>query len=257
MQLLDATTELEERLAHAGHVLLCLDFDGTLADIAEHPSQVAMPPGMRRAIGSLARRDNVSVAVISGRDRSDVLARVRVPCLFYAGNHGLDISGPGILFVEPTAAACSSAIRDMVEQLRSELRPISGAWVEDKGLTLSVHYRLVDRDQHEKVRQIVYSVLAAADQEFFLTEGRKVCEIRPPVHWNKGSAVGWIKEHLDRPDLLVIYLGDDITDEDAFAVLPQDITVKVGVPMETAAHYHVDSPAEVQEFLEWLSDRIH
>jgi trehalose 6-phosphate synthase/phosphatase len=128
--------------------------------------------------------------------------------------------------------------------------------VENKGLTVSVHYRQVAAGDAEEVRSIVQSALASPDCPFHLTMGNKVYEIRPRVHWNKGTAVGWIKEQIGKPDALVIYLGDDMTDEDAFAAFPDGITAKVGIPSETIALYQMEGPAEVLRFLEWLESLL-
>jgi phage/conjugal plasmid C-4 type zinc finger TraR family protein len=87
--------------------------------------------------------------------------------------------------------------------------------------------------------------------------GHMVFEIRPRVNWNKGTAVGWIKDKLSRPDAQAINVGDDVTDEDAFGALPDGITIKVGEmkvgeTVETAARYHVKGPGEVRRFLDWI-----
>jgi len=96
--------------------------------------------------------------------------------------------------------------------------------------------------------------VASAPHDFALTAGHMVLEIRPQVRWNKGSAVGWIKKKLARPDVLAIYIGDDVTDEDAFNAMPDGVTIRVGGEPQTAARYQLVSPAEVRKFLEWLDE---
>src|SRR5262249_30689845 len=91
---------------------------------------------------------------------------------------------------------------------------------------------------------------------FRLAKGNKVFEIRPRVPWNKGTAVHWIQQQLGRPDALTIYLGDDITDEDAFMALPEAISVKVGKMSRTAADFRLKDPAEVCRFLAWVDSRL-
>jgi trehalose 6-phosphate phosphatase len=255
--LFDAMREVGEQIVQAPHVLLCSDFDGTLTPIVEDPAQTSLSPEVRRVLHSLAGQERLSLAVISGRARADLQARVGIPGLFYAGNHGLEISGPGCSFVEPTAEAHGASLKELGADLATKLRPVAGAFVEDKGLTLSVHYRRVADAEGEEVRRIVHAALASKDHPFHLTAGDKAYEIRPRVYWNKGAAVGWILGQLDEPAALVIYLGDDVTDEDAFAALPEGITVKVGGPSETAARYRLEDPAEVLRFLEWLESFVH
>jgi trehalose 6-phosphate phosphatase len=247
--------EVADRLAVAPTVLLCSDFDGTLAPLVDSPDQAALPPAMFDLLGGLARYEHIVPAVISGRALADVRQRVGLPGLIYAGNHGLEIAGPDFTFVEPGAAECRDKLRELVVELGSRLDSIAGVLVEDKGLTASVHYRQVASEQWEDVRHQVHTVLAGASHPFVLTPGHRVFNIRPRVYWHKGDAVLWIANAVSRPDSLIIYLGDDVTDEDAFAALPDAITVKVGDTPETTARYHLEGPAAVKQFLEWLIQR--
>jgi trehalose 6-phosphate phosphatase len=252
-RLFDAQQVLEERIASASHVLLCLDFDGTLASFVANPIGASLSQQMERALKALADRDGISLAIISGRERADLQAHVNINGLIFAGNHGLEISGPGFLFVEPSAVAKSAELQHMTDLLRTSLREIPGVQVEDKGLTASVHYRNTPPDHWDEVKRLVHSVLASADHPFLVSPGEKIFEIRPRVNWHKGSAVARILEHLNQPDALVIYVGDDATDEDAFRSIADGITVKVrAAGAETAAQYLLENPPEVRKFLEWI-----
>jgi trehalose-phosphatase len=101
---------------------------------------------------------------------------------------------------------------------------------------------------------MVHAVLSQTSHPFVLAAGEKVFDIRPRVYWHKGSAVEWIAAKLGKPGTLPIYVGDDVTDEDAFAALTQGITVKVGEAGQTAARYQLDGPPEVRKFLEWIDE---
>jgi trehalose 6-phosphate phosphatase len=247
--LLDAIEEVSERIIQAPHLMLCLDFDGTLIPYADNPADVVVPPEVRRILVSLVKRPRTSLALVSGRGLSDLQGRIDISGAIYAGNHGMEISGDGIRFVEPTAVKCRPELQALAEDLSARLRGISGIIVEDKGLTLSVHYRRVEQSQEETVRRLVHDALARTSHPFHLTGGNKVFEIRPRVDWNKGTAVTWIEDRLDISEAEILYAGDDLTDEDAFAALPEGITIKVGACLATAAHYCVESPEEMQEFL--------
>jgi trehalose 6-phosphate phosphatase len=254
--LFDAIHHVEQQVMQAGHVLLCLDYDGTLTHFTASPVGAHLSPQMERVLLSLAEQEMASLAIVSGRNRADLQARVGIAGLIYVGNHGLEISGPGFLFVEPTAASHVGALQELADQLTKMVEPITGAVVENKGLTISVHYRLVPPGLWDEVRRVVHDALARTTHPFVLTTGEKIFEIRPRVYWNKGSAVCWIKERLGKPDVLPIYVGDDTTDEDAFVALPDGITIKVGEAGETAARYLLDGPAEVRKFLEWFDDTL-
>jgi trehalose 6-phosphate phosphatase len=251
-QLLDAAQEVGERIAQASHLLVCLDFDGTLTKIVAHPAEVVLDRDTRDVVAKLAGREDVTVAVVSGRARSDLLARVDVAGLIYAGNHGLEISGPGFVFIEPSAATCREQLHALAKELAARLNAIPGAFVEDKGLTISVHDRKVSAERQEEVRRLVHTALANSKHPFQLTLGDRVYDIRPRVHWDKGVAVAWIREQIRKPDALAVYLGDDATDEDAFAGLREEITIKVGPNGETVAHYRLGTFTDVRKFLQWL-----
>ncbi|HEV3237522.1 MAG TPA: trehalose-phosphatase [Gemmataceae bacterium] len=255
--LFDHLDELGRRIDAARSLALFLDFDGTLVPLNDSPDQVQLPPSLRRRLLALSNQENRIVAVVSGRQRSDLQARVNVPGLVYAGNHGLEISGPGFLFIEPSAIDYRDKMVEFAKGLETRVKGIPGAWVEDKGLTLSVHSRLVGPEQSDDLRRIVHAALEYTSHPFVLSLGDHVYEIRPRVDWDKGTAVRWIRERMGVPDALSIYIGDDRTDEDAFAAIAEGITIKVGEPTETTAGYYVRSPAEVERFLEWLTIREH
>jgi trehalose-phosphatase len=111
-------------------------------------------------------------------------------------------------------------------------------------------------ENQETVRLAVHNVLASSMHPFVLTMGRLVFDIRPRVYWNKGEMVRWIAMRVGQPEALVVFLGGDPTDEDAFAALPNGVTVRVGAGSETAAKYHLEGPDGVRKFLEWLGDEL-
>jgi trehalose 6-phosphate phosphatase len=238
--------------------VLLLDFDGTLAPIVDRPEQASLPAATRIALEHLRTCDGVSLAIVSGRGLPDVRARAGVADIAYAGNHGMEIEGPGIHRVHGEAERARPRLESVAGQLRTALAEIEGAIVEDKGLTLSVHFRLV-RDA--EVANVDLSVRAAAEREptLHVTTGKKVLEVRPRVDWHKGRAVEFLLAQLDPPEgSPVLYLGDDTTDEDAFRAL-QSWTggegVLVGDPAQrdTAAACYLRDPAEVATLLEALA----
>jgi trehalose 6-phosphate phosphatase len=250
--LLDNLLEISARISCAPHILLCSDFDGTLAPIADEPSTAGLSLPIRRVLRKLAANERISVAIVSGRELADVRKLVGIPGLIYAGNHGLEISGAGFFFIEPTAASFIERLETLAADLGRGLQHIPGAIVENKGLTLSIHDRLVAEENRREVFDIVCAAVRSALLSLKLTAGNRVHEVRPPVEWNKGIAVRWIAEKIAKPGCLIVYIGDDVTDEDAFAALPDGVTVKVGNQLPTAAQYKLDGPERVQQFLEWV-----
>lgn len=250
--LLEALDEVAAAVESAAHVLLFLDFDGTLAPIVERPGLARVPPATLATLERLARRPDCTIGVISGRALCDVKEVVGLDGVVYAGNHGLEISGGGLRFDETTAARHRRDTASVVGTLSGRLAHIPGVLVEGKGLTASVHYRRVRLWDRAEVEQVVRRTVPGDHPNLVVTPGKMVWEVRPRVGWNKGSAVRWVRERLGLPRALTFYIGDDRTDEDAFAEVGPFVTARVGPPQPTLAGYHVGGTEEVAEFLLWL-----
>jgi trehalose-phosphatase len=252
--LLQNLVPIGKRLAAASHVLIGLDYDGTLTPIVNDPAQATLGSDVRELLCAIAARPRTSVAVVSGRGLLDVRTQVGIDEIIYAGNHGLEIAGPSVHFTEPTAVKNKKALEWITRALANELAAIAGVVVEDKGLTVTVHYRQVVASLRKKVFRHVTAALAVAPKTFRGSPGHEVIEIRPCVDWHKGTALKWIADHLKTPKVLTVFVGDDQTDEDAFRFLQGGITVKVGDFSGTSANFHVEGPADVASFLRWLAN---
>jgi trehalose-phosphatase len=247
--------EVLARVESAPALLLFLDFDGTLAPIAPTPPQAMMPEETRILVAELSQTPGVTVAVMTGRAIKDAREKMRLGNLIYAGNHGMEISGGGIEYVHPEAEALRSELNSAASALARSLEAIEGVEVEDKGLTASVHYRGAAASERERILHAVEEALERHDGRLCLTQGRMVFEIRPFVEWNKGAAAAWLRSRIHR-DALPVCVGDDATDEDAFRVLADGVTVKVGCGFATVAGYCVDSVEEVSTFLRWIASTL-
>jgi trehalose 6-phosphate phosphatase len=246
--------------ARAGRIFVGLDFDGTLAPIVPHPDDAVLPEGMRAVLARLGARPDTLVAILSGRGLADVRARVDVPGLYFAGNHGLEIEGPGITRLDPVAAQARPELERIAVACRHELADVPGAIVEDKGASLSVHYRLVaERDARARVRETVRAI-AAAHEGVRVQGGKMLVEVRPDVAWHKGAALTYLRRALsDGVDIPALFIGDDRTDEDAFRALGPNgwgIVVAEMLPAQpdTAARAWLRDPAEVADLLGRLDE---
>jgi len=250
--------ELNRRLRAAGRVLLLCDYDGTLAPIADGPELADLPEKTRQLLRELARQGRFTLGIISGRALADLKQRVNIDGLIYAGNHGLEIEGPGIGIVIPLAEEMRPVFRLIHQVLSKAMVPIRGVFVENKGLTISVHYRMVEESKSEEVSNIFEKVIATARSlgKVRITHGKKVYEVRPPVDWDKGKAISLIIDKFGKKkmknELLPVFLGDDQTDEDGFKVIAKHNGISIFVGENTdssAARYYLRSPAEVEQFL--------
>lgn len=195
-----------------------LDYDGVLTPIVDNPSDAVLGPRMRRIVSDLAQR--TTVCVVSGRDRAVVTELMGLDDLIVAGSHGFDIHSPRTGTITHDA---SSGFEGLVEEVTAEVTEaaaaIEGTLVEPKHASVALHYRAVDPARHAEVSELVDRVLADHPGELRVTPGKFVHEIQPRIDWNKGRAVEHLLDVLDLrgPDILPVYLGDDVTDEDAFA----------------------------------------
>jgi trehalose 6-phosphate phosphatase len=242
-----------------GRLVLLLDFDGTLAPIVDRPEMAAMPEATRRALGRLMRMDGVEVAVVSGRGLADVRERAAIEGIAYAGNHGMEIHGPGVDRVHPQAAAARPALERAKAQLTAVVAQVPGGWVEDKELTLSIHFRQAPPERVPQLTQQV-ALVTAMTPGLRMTTGKQVLEVRPAVDWDKGKAVLFLLAQMKPPaGAAVLYLGDDRTDEDAFRALAEG-GVGEGVLISdhpspgTAAAAHLRDPSEVAGLFDALAD---
>jgi len=240
------------------HLYLFLDFDGTLTPIRKDPKKVRLGKKMRYTLKNLANKSNISVAVVSGRALGDIKRRVGLKNITYVGNHGLEASGPHLEFVLPSARKAEKTIKSVRENLKKRLKKFKGIIIEDKQLSLSVHYRMADKRNIKDIIQIIELVTNPhrKKHKIKVTEGKKVREIRPPATWDKGLAVKKLLE-LEKKRLkkriVPICMGDDKTDEDIFKLFKtRGYAVKITKEPDktSAANYYLRNTSEVRNILQ-------
>jgi trehalose-phosphatase len=256
-----SATALRERMAGKG-VAVFLDYDGTLTPIVDRPEDAIISEGMREVVRGLARR--CTVCVVSGRDRAVVQQLMGVDDLVVAGSHGFDIWSPeGGRIEREEGAGFADLLGSVTDTFRKEVASVNGALVEPKKSSVAVHYRLVDEHERPRIKELVDRVLAAHPQALKMTPGKMVYEIQPKLEWDKGKAVLYLLRALglDRDDVLPLYIGDDITDEDAFRALAgRGVGILVADPVDpevagrrTAAEFLLRDTAEVEDLLDALA----
>jgi len=258
---LENSDQLARRLAGRQPAMF-LDYDGTLTPIVDRPEDAVISEGMRDAIRGLAER--CPVVIVSGRDRRVVQELMGLDDLIVAGSHGFEIWSPvGGAIEREEGAGFEGLLDEVKERLHTEMDPIKGALVEPKKTSVAVHYRLVAEDERPRVKEIVDAVLGEHPDELKVTPGKMVYEIQPKLDWDKGKSVLYLLEALDvnRKDVVPIYVGDDITDEDAFETLKgRGIGIFVGRAEDpevsgrtTSADYVLHTTQEVECFLDGLA----
>jgi trehalose 6-phosphate phosphatase len=255
--LAEVQAEVAGRPADTAFVLL-LDFDGTLAEFNPDPAAPELTPERWELLSRISREPGVSLGIVSGRRLDDLRARTRLPNhVFHAGLHGLEIEIDGERITHPDLAAAEARVEGLAACLRKLHDEFPDVFIEDKGASVAVHTRRLPHDHYERVfaRADVLAVPWIAAQHVRRLEGNAVVEYLPNISGHKGEATTWITrkvEHQYSRRAWVAYIGDDITDEDAFRAIECGIGVLVGL-RPTAATYKLDGIADVDRFLRWCS----
>jgi len=249
--LFTAWGEVEARIRAARKVFLLLDYDGTLTPIVARPELALCPPEAKSLLEKLRNCPGSQVAIISGRALEDLKGKVGVSGIIYVGNHGLEMENPAGIHRKNLSPRRREELGRVRKELEAGLSSFAGVSFEDKGPTLTVHYRNAPRGSEGPVQAAVERVLAGYPDRWRISTGKKIVEIHPRIEFDKGKTV---RELLDRSPgarLLPVYLGDDRSDEEAFlAVREGGISVFVGPePESSAASFFLRDPSEVLEFL--------
>lgn len=259
--------EVDKWVKKATRILLFLDYDGTLTQIAARPEMAVLSPEAKEILRQISQHRLFKLAIISGRGLGNVRTLVGLENIAYVGNHGLEIECPPryreepgletITFIHPIAKEIESVLRKLEHILREKLAGIDGVIIENKGLSLSVHYRLANETAANRTKRIFLAAIEGeeARDKLRVTEGKKVLEARPSVDWNKGKAIEWLLKICGIPGGLAIFAGDDSTDEDGFQVLQRVGGISIFIGEDTGssnAHYYLRSPEQLLQWLERL-----
>lgn len=218
--------------------LCAFDFDGTLAPIVDHPHRAAMRARTRNLLRRLAAL--YPCVIVSGRVRADVLSKLgAVNVARVIGNHGAEI--------EAVTRSSRERVRRWKATLERQLGSFPGLWMEDKGISLTLHYRQSPH-KAEARRRILAAAQKLADVRVF--GGKQVVNLAPVSAPHKGDALAAERNRLACN--WVLYVGDDENDEDAFALDGNIVSVRVGRSQRSHASYYLRAQSEVDELITLL-----
>jgi trehalose 6-phosphate phosphatase len=255
----EVEAEVARRPAGSAFVLL-LDFDGTVAEFSPDPAAPELTPERFDLLSAIARHPEVSLGIVSGRRLDDLRKRTRLPDhVYHAGLHGLEIEVDGRRTTHPDLAAAVEKMDGLADCLKKLLGEFPEVYIEDKGASVAVHTRRLPKSDYDTVfaRADILAVPWIAEALVRRLEGNAVVEYLPNIHGHKGEATRWITQDVEskfaRP-AWVAYIGDDITDEDAFNAIEPGCGIGVLVGLRpTSATHKIDGIADVDRFLRWLA----
>lgn len=235
-------------------VVLFFDYDGTLTPIVSHPKDAHLSEEMRNMLIRLSNQ--CTLAVISGRGLNDIKSRVGIKGIYYSGSHGYEIEGPSIKMEYEPALEFIETFDALERELTKQLADVEGALVERKKFSIALHYRNVAESEVDLVKKAADKAVKKYPK-IRKSYGKKVYELQPDLEWNKGKALEWLMEELniEKMGSKIFYIGDDITDEDAFsAIKTYGIGILVGTQVRTTgAQYKLKDVDQTLRFLEILS----
>ncbi len=258
----DVAADIDRR-TRGRHLLLLTDFDGTLSALAPTPAAAVLSDDVRAQIAAVRVFPSVTVGVVSGRRLADVRQRVGPAAEFVAGLHGLEIDGPKVTFRHHQLDATAPVIASILDTAERKLAWCPGIYFENKTYALACHVRLSPPELRDRALN-AFRALAAPQLEARMLKtmaGAMVLELLPHVGWHKGRAAEWIRTrvrtHVTQP-VSIVYLGDDRTDEDAFAALGDD-DMAIGVGERPHAHFidwRLAGPPSVGRLMAHLADLL-
>lgn len=248
----DNLVALDKMFKLAPRLLVTLDFDGTLSALTETPAQARLEPKLHKAVKQLSVTWGVSVFILSGRSLDNVRQKVAIKGLYYAGNHGMEIKGPGFSWLDKVAVKSRKLLAELAEGLDKWFPPYTGVLVEDKVFSVSVHYRNLKPAYRHSFLGRMGLLMRQKNNFIHWRRGHKVFEALPNGSADKGHAVQLLLKHLGEP--LAIAVGDDLTDEDMFRVLEKKgVTVRVGKKANSKAKYYLSTQTEVLRLLRFIT----
>jgi trehalose 6-phosphate phosphatase len=236
---------------HRSSLVLLFDYDGTLTPIVEHPHMAVLDDRTRQLLASLADRPRIHVGIFSGRQLDELKSLVRVPRLHFAGTGGSELELRGFRIAHPHAARMANTMKRVAVQLGSQLSAYPGAWLEEKGLGLTVHYRQLPGHLLGSLQADFTEVTRCFAGELRIVQGPRAWEITPEKGWNKGTAVRLLLAGFGAGTDILFYAGDGANDADAIeeVAVMGGITVGIGPAAPSAAACKLPDYAALIAFL--------
>ena len=249
-------SEIKKKMADSGGATLLLDFDGVLSAIALSGEKAFIAEENIDLLKRCVRR--FPVAIITGRTFDNIKKKIDVTGVLYIGSHGLEWEEDGEYHLKPIPKEMIAAINLSKEKIKPLSSRYPGMIFEDKSFMFAVHYRLMKGEFVDAFVKEVMSILEpmVLQHKLRLDHNLKTFELRPEIDWDKGDSVLFAEKHFQKKigkKFVSIYIGDSLTDEDAFVVLKgSGIAIRVGEDKKSAAKWYLRNQKEVGTFLKWL-----
>jgi trehalose-phosphatase len=248
--------EIRRRIVARPKLLVALGFDGILSPTVPRPDEATVPEDIRRLLTKLNNLPQITLAFLSGRSLGNFQGRVGIHNAFYAGNHGMEVCGPGLSSFDGLAASCRSDLVDALAFLGRCAKRLQGVLIEDKGMSVTVHFRLANAKDCAALRGLM-EVIVQNHPRLRSFAGEECWDLRARASWNKGDALRQLLTHLHLTSADTIYIGHEFTDEDAFTWLADGLTFCVGSGVSTVARYRLPDRVHVARLLSSVLSEVN
>jgi len=237
---------------------LLFDYDGTLTPIVEHPQLARLNGGTVDLLKRLADRPRIGLGVISGRMLAELKELVRIPKICLAGTSGLEIELGGMQIHHPRVQEAKQLMWIVAQKIDKHIAGFAGAWLENKGLGLTVHYRSVAEEAQIPLQTAVYEAIDSFCNEIRVVRGPRALEITPDIGWSKCTAVKMIMQYIGAANQGVLYAGDGANDADAFEFVLSlgGISLGVGPQAPSMASHRLPDPDALLGFLDLFNHSL-
>lgn len=240
-----------------GKAFLYFDFDGTLAPIVPNPENVKVSRDVIENLEKLASLDSILVGIVSGRELKFMRRHLKSERIFFVGSHGSEMSYKDLFISRDEMLTTARRIHKKVKEYLNLINKNPGAIIESKKFGVALHYRLCELAGKKNIRRIARKIAAQLpDAKVTILRGKQVAEINPKIGWTKGRAIEEIRKMFPVKNSFELYIGDDISDETAFAVLNlrDQYTVRIRKRKDSRAKFFLYSQKEVKLVLEQLAN---
>jgi len=229
---------------------LLFDYDGTLVPIVPHPSLAMLPSEARSVLERLAGLPRIALGFLSGRKLDDLKAMVGLRDVYYAGTGGLELDLRGTVLTPPEALSGRNVIEKLLQPLDEIIAFFHGAWLENKGLGIAVHYGAVAADLVPPLQREITQLLSPLRSRLRVKNGPIALEITPNLGWSKATALRMIVKHIS-PDAFPLFAGDADNDGDALeaAMSFGGLALWIGAEPSPITPLHLENPSRLVAFL--------
>lgn len=263
MKYLKLDEKLADKLRKSQKTVIFMDYDGTLNNIVVKPEQAILLNKVKNLLEEISEYNEIIIGIVTGRSLKTIKKLVNLKGIIYVGNHGFEMELPARKDIKNrfkfkgkfNNTKIKALMKKIADDINKMTKNIENVYLEDKELTLSLHWRDVKNRNLKEIKKVVAYIINTYHLKASFIKGKKVMNICPSIDWDKGKAIKFLLANciLHKKNNFVAFLGDDKTDEFVFKIFKNNqIPIRVGKKRNSAAKFYLNNPDEVYRFLKFI-----